>query len=274
MDQSRIEDIYPLAPLQEGLLFQALLEPDSEAYFIQTAFRFSGPFREDVFKETWRRLCDRRATLRSAFIHEGVERPVQVVLKKRWPEIGFTDLSRLPRDEQAARMEEWKKKDRRRGFDLQKDVLTRIMVFRIAGDVHEFVWSYHHILLDGWCLGILQREFIRIYAAGIKGEDPGLPPPAPYGDYIKWLQNRNQEEAREYWGRRLAGHERTNALPGDAPAREAPADAARGRAPGERWLELEEATANRLRDLAAGLKVTLNTIIQCAWGLLLSRHGG
>ncbi|MDM0053054.1 non-ribosomal peptide synthetase [Variovorax sp. J22R115] len=255
---ARVEDAYALSPLQEGMLFQALLEPDAAIYQVQVRFRFIGALDGEAFRGAWYDLCQRHAVLRSAFVHDDLARPMQLVLKDRGPEFRVGALSDL--DTYCA-------DDRRRGFDLQRDALLRVALFRERDDLHHVVWSYHHILLDGWCLAILQRDFLELYAARLAGRAARLPATAPYRDYIRWLEAQDRDAARRHWREALAGYEQAAALP-----RRAARDAGSPRALADRMLVLDAATSARLVRLAATAGVTLNAVVQTLWGLLLARY--
>lgn len=269
MKQAQIEDIYPLSPLQEGFLFESLYDSDSQAYFIQMTFRFLGRFQRDIFEKSWNILCSRHAILRTAFVHEDQTRPLQVVLKERKPDIHFMDLSDMSGIDQQERLTRFKQQDRERGFDLQRDVLIRISVFRLQESLHQFVLSYPHILIDGWSLGILQREFFQIYTALSYGEKPDLPAVAPYREYIRWLEKQDKGGAWEYWSQYLAGYEHLATLPKFAIPDKTLAYTAR-----EITFELTETVSRALEELATDRGVTLSTVMQSIWGLLLARYNG
>jgi amino acid adenylation domain-containing protein/non-ribosomal peptide synthase protein (TIGR01720 family) len=259
-----IEDIYTLSPMQEGLLFQSLYEPHSKAYFLQMAFRVEEELHPELFKRSWDILVNRHPILRTAFVHEGLPRPLQVVFKHRSPEILFVDLQGLSKDEK--RIKEYENQDMARGFDLERDPLMRITLLRLDTSLYHVVWSYHHIVLDGWSLGIVYREFTLIYKALINGKEPVLPAVPPYSDYIRWLKRQDKAVAKAYWLRYLFGYEQHVQLPRSLSAR------ASGYSLKEMNFELSDRTSAALIELAARHKVTLNTIIQALWGLLLSRY--
>ncbi|MCP4990317.1 MAG: amino acid adenylation domain-containing protein [Colwellia sp.] len=267
MNKPEIEDIYPLSPMQHGLLFQSLYDSGSQAYFVQITYRFSGDMKQDIFEQTWNHICQRHAVLRTAFMHDGVKRPVQVVLKERRPEISFVDLRDLSEVKQQEHIEAYKLQDRERGFDLQKDMLMRIRISQCGKSGFIVIWSYHHILMDGWCSGILQREFYQIYQSLIRGQMPTLPTVAPYCEYIKWLERQDKEGARAYWSSYLCGYEQLTTLPrlkGKTRSSKDTVDQIR--------FNLEETKSERLRDLAACNGVTLNIVLQAIWGIILSRY--
>ena len=262
-----IDDIYPLSPMQEGLLFQSLYEPESRAYLVQMVCDFTGEMDEDVFRRSWFELCQRHAVLRTSFMYEDLSRPLQVVLKRREPEFTFKDLRASSPAEQQWVIDAYEQRDRQRGFDLQRDVLMRIGVFSIHLDLHRVVWSYHHILLDGWSLNTLQRELLHIYEALGEKKSPTLPAVAPYREYICWLEDRDRESAFPYWSGYLKGYVQSATLPKLAHLDRVSNDARQNKA-----FELDPNTSAALKDLAIHLGVTINILIQCVWGLLLSRY--
>jgi tyrocidine synthetase III len=267
MNASSIEDICPLSPLQEGFLFQSLYDPDPEAYFVQMNFRCRGELQPGPFRDAWLMLSARHGVLRSAFLHEGLSRPAQVVLKQRPPEITFIDLRRLAPEERQRHIEQFRRQDRRRGFNLARDLLMRIAVFQTQPDEHHVLWSFHHILIDGWSLNILQREFVQIYTALIGGQVLDLPTVFPYGNYLRWLESQDREEARRYWREYLSGYQGLAGVP--RISRSSKDD---GYALRELMLELDADTTAALRAVAARAGVTFNTLVQCVWAIVLARY--
>lgn len=265
MKKSEIEDIYPLSPMQEGLLFQSLFDSDSHAYVLQISYGLRGDLEPKSFEKSWNELCQRHAVFRTAFIHEDVARPLQVVLKNRKPEITYVDLSELAEQEQLNYIEEYKLRDKERSFDLQRDVLMRISLIKRSNDSHQLIWSFHHILIDGWCYSIIQREFTQTYLALIKGEKPALPPVVHYRNYIKWLEKNDNESSKEFWSGYLQGFCSQSVLPkfvvNNNPV---------GYALKE--VVFETVQSAELRSLAASQGVTLNTLVHCLWGILLAKY--
>ena len=261
--KAQIEDIYPLSPMQSGLLFRALFDAADRAYFLQITLRFLGELRDDSFADSWRFLSRRHAILRTAFVHEDVARPVQVVLKDREPEMASIDIRHLDTRARDAHIDAYREADRARGFDLQREPLVRLALFRVGDREHHLVWSYHHLLLDGWCLGILQQEFLDAYAAYSRGEQPALPAAPQYRDYIRWLATQDDEKARAYWKAYLAGSDQRVSVP-RLPSPHT--DLFR-----QEIIVWPEALSAGISALAVRCGVTINTVLQCAWGLLLAR---
>ncbi|HKV11084.1 MAG TPA: amino acid adenylation domain-containing protein [Thermoanaerobaculia bacterium] len=262
-----VEDLYPLSPLQQGLLFHSVLEPGSGVYVNQSSYRLHGPLDAAVFRETWQRVVDRHAILRTAFVWEGLEEPAQVVRQRvriPWQDEDWRGLSAADRE---ARLDELRAGERFLPFNLAKAPLARFVLVRLSGDEHEFVWTFHHILLDGWSTPLLVREVLTIYAALSTGRSPELPPPSPYRDYIAWLQRQDLAATEAFWRRSLAGFTEPTPLPIGHPA-------ARSGGSAEEEAPVAPDVTAALRALATRHQVTLNTLVLGAWSLLLGRYSG
>jgi amino acid adenylation domain-containing protein/non-ribosomal peptide synthase protein (TIGR01720 family) len=266
-----IEDVYPLTPMQEGLLFQSLLDEGSRVYFLQLSYRMAGPLDVDRFRAAWDEVARRHAVLRGSIVHEGVDRPLQVILADRRPEIRFEDLSRVAAGEQAQRVEACRRLDMERGVDLQREPLMRMAILRLGTGVHHVIWSYHHVLLDGWSLGILYREFQEIYRALASAEPPAVPAPHAFAEYLRWLLRQDDGAARAYWTGYLADHAPASLVDQLAGAS---VGAAGAEATGELTARLDRDVTRKLGQTAAAAGVTLNTVIQALWAVLLARYTG
>ncbi|MBD0254686.1 MAG: non-ribosomal peptide synthetase, partial [Cytophagales bacterium] len=270
LSAKNIKDIYGLSPLQEGLLFHALTNPGSTAYVGQVSYRLEGNLRVPLLEQSFNVLFSRHDMLRTVFSHNKAERPLQVVLRERKVDFTFRDLQTAgdPRA-RLERVEQYKAEDKRRGFDVTRDTLMRLAVFQLEAQVFEVVWSWHHIIMDGWCLGILQAEFVHVYDCLLQGRSPDLPPAPPYRSYIDWLGRQHAGEAQEFWARYLRGYEGVASLPLTYSALHAD-----GYQLGEYALRLDKHRTAGLNALAARRKVTLNTVLQVLWGLALGRYSG
>lgn len=211
--QPEIQDIYPLSFMQEGMLFHSLYDEQSRAYFEQASFTIHGQLDLERFQKSMDAVFDRYEIFRTAFIYKNVAKPRQVVLKHRHCHIHFEDISHLNERDKEHCTEAFKEQDKSKGFDLQTDVLMRISILKWAPDRYVCIWSHHHILMDGWCLGIVIKDFLHIYQALDKGRLPDMPPVQPYGTYIKWLMQQDREEAAVYWKKRLQHFEKASPLP-------------------------------------------------------------
>lgn len=266
-----IEDVYPLTPMQEGMLFHYLYENRSSAYFEQSYYRLNGNLNIKHIQHAIDVLFVRHDILRTVFFHEGMDVPLQVVLKKRKAEFYFEDIrSRFEPSKRDTWVTKFKAKDRQRSFDLSKDVLMRVSVIQTDDSQFDFVWSYHHILMDGWCTIILLNEFFEVYRSMTGGEPWQLPAVRPYRDYISWLLQRDTESSRDYWTHYLENFYDATLL----------STFKTGNAGSDiqdyhhkvQTLVLEEKTSTSIYHMAANQKVTVNTMVQTVWAVLLGKY--
>ncbi len=265
-----IEDLYPLTPMQEGMLFHTLSAPGSGVYVEHLTWKFHGPLDDAAFERAWRRAAERHPILRTSFVWSGVERPLQVVsrsVRLSWERL---DWRHLGPDAQEHEFLGFLAEDMRRGYDLSRPPLQRLAIVRLADDVHQFAWSHHHVLLDGWSLPVLLKEVMALYEAFRRGEETRLEDPRPFRDYVAWLLRQDLGAAEKYWRRALAGFPSPTPLVMSRPATRstAPGDYRQGR------TRLSRAAGAALRDLARRHQLTLNTVVQGAWALLLGRYSG
>lgn len=264
-----VEDIYPPSPLQESLLYHALSAPGSSVGFEQKISTLRGELDLPAFERTWQKVIDRHPILRTAFVTEGVEKPLQVVRRKATLPVRFEDLRGQPGKRE--RIGVFMREDRERGFDLKQAPLMRVALFRTADTFYQFVWSYHHLVLDAWCRNLLLREVFTLYDAYRRGSELEMPRSRPFRDYIAWLSRQDPAEARAFWERELGGMRAPTRL---GLARE-PGNGTPGtEAQGERHAPLGEEAAAALAAFGRCHRVTLNTMVQGAWAILLSRYSG
>ncbi|MET8842353.1 amino acid adenylation domain-containing protein [Streptomyces rubiginosohelvolus] len=272
MSQSRVEDVLPLSPLQEGLLFHALYagedggtDAPTDVYNVQLTLTLDGPADPVALRAAMTALLRRHPQLRGAFRLSGSGRPVLVVPRAvtvPWTE---TDLTGTPPDEREERVRALADADRVRRFDAARAPLLRCRFIRTAQDRARFVLTYHHMLLDGWSMSLLVRELLALYTAG--GADTGLPAPVPYRGYLQWLAGTDRETARKAWREALDGLDSATLL--------APAGLPEQRAlPGTVSTGLSEEETSALVALCRSRGLTLNTLVQAAWGMLLGHLTG
>ncbi|AOA54714.1 MULTISPECIES: plipastatin non-ribosomal peptide synthetase PpsC [Bacillus] len=262
--QPEIQDIYPLSFMQEGMLFHSLYDEQSRAYFEQASFTINGQLDLERFQKSMDAVFDRYDIFRTAFIYKNVAKPRQVVLKQRHCPVHVEDISHLNEKDKEHCTEAFKEQDKSRGFDLQTDVLMRISILKWAPDHYVCIWSHHHILMDGWCLGIVIKDFLHIYQALGKGQFPDLPPVQPYGTYIKWLMQQDREEAAEYWKKRLQHFEKASPLPKRT-------DQMSDGTLQQITFTIPEKETSELQKIAAACGATLNTVFQALWGIMLQK---
>jgi nonribosomal peptide synthetase CepB len=285
-----LTDIWPLAPLQEGLLFHAGYAGDArdDAYVWQRSLELTGPLDAAGLRASWQALLARHTNLGAAFVTpSGQDRPVQVIisgLAPSWQEVDLTDgdaeadagdaeananaddaeaNANANADEAEGNTDEAERiaaAERARGFDLAKPPLLRLVLIRLAEARHRLIVTMHHIVLDGWSLPTLFGELWQLYAAG--GDASALPPAAPYRDYLAWLDRQDGAAARHAWRQELAGlDEPTLAGPVEPGAVEM--------LPRHVVTHLDVGTARALSQLVRDRGVTMNTVVQGAWAVLL-----
>ncbi|MCA1612753.1 MAG: amino acid adenylation domain-containing protein, partial [Acidobacteria bacterium] len=266
------EDIYPLSPMQQGILFHCLYDPSAVEYVEQGSF--ASPVELDVaaFERAWQEVIRRHTILRTAFAWEGLDEPLQAVFPEVSLPLELHDWAGLPEREQEERLANYIEEVRRTGFDLAKAPLLRLALFRLADGAYQFVLSHHHLLLDGWSRTLLLNEVEELYGAFKRRRAVEGGQEDKYRDYIEWLRRQDLRQAAAYWRRVLGGF--------DSPTTLALGDSRRDSDDGdaqpyaERQAELSPRLTAELQRWARRHQLTMNTVVQGAWALLLSRYGG
>ncbi|MBO4138578.1 amino acid adenylation domain-containing protein [Micromonospora tulbaghiae] len=266
MKQSRVEDILPLSPLQQGLLFHALYDGTaSDLYTVQFVLDLAGPVDGDRMRDAVGTILARHANLRVGIRQRRTGESVAVVPREVTPAWQEHDLSGHPvagREGEVARL---LAADRAAGFDLARPPLLRAALIRTGPDRSRLVLTNHHVLLDGWSMPLLAKELFAHYVAG--GHDRTLPAVTPYREYLGWLDRQDRDAAEQAWRDALAG------LAG--PTLLAPADPGRRpTTPRQLTVSLPEELTGALTAATRRLGVTLNTAVQGAWALLLGALTG
>jgi hypothetical protein len=256
-----IEDLYPLSPMQQGLLFHSLAAPQSGLYTTQVSCLLRDPDISALI-ESWKVAVQRHEVLRTAFVWAGLETPHQVVRSSCSLPVERLDWTMLPASERQVRLERYLEADRARGFDLGAAPLMRLVLIRMTQDEYRLVWSHHHALLDGWSVRDLMAEVVSAYDALIRHETPSLPERRPYRDYIAWLMTRQPDEAERFW-RRVLG----DLGPAPMPKIHSTTD---GRQRFATYLhELPAVLDEDLKAFSRRSQLTLNTLVQGALALAL-----
>ncbi|AHD05618.1 putative non-ribosomal peptide ligase domain protein [Paenibacillus larvae subsp. larvae DSM 25430] len=264
-----IQDIYKMAPTQEGMYFHYLLDKSSLAYLEQTTYRLHGDLDITRVKQSLEELFKRYDILRTVFNHEKADLPLQVVLKEREVDFFFQDLRHIPDEKERERyMNEYKEYDKNRKFDLNKDVMMRVAVFRIGEQDYVFIWTSHHILMDGWCVEILVSDFFDIYNRLLINRPCHLEPVKQYRTYIEWLEEQDPEKAKTFWKNYLYGFEEMTAVPKLKRGTSANLPYKKE----EVKLDLSEQQTSALGSLAAKHQVTLSTVMKAAWSIVLAKY--
>ncbi len=265
-------DTFPLSPLQQGMLFHSLSATHVSGVDVEQIFC---ALREDLnvasFQSAWRRVVARHSVLRTSFHWLESTGPQQRV----HPQVEFDFTQHDWRGASAVEREklfsDWLESDRQQGVDVARAPLMRLALFRHRDDEWQFVWTFHHLLLDGRAVVTVLKEVFAFYEALNRGEDLELLPPRSYHDFIDWVGKRDKAKAELFWRRSLQGF--------NTPTRLAVARAEGAQSPGvsirgEQQIHFSEATTSALKRVAQKNEMTLNTLVLGAWAVLLSRYSG
>ncbi|MEM9212764.1 MAG: amino acid adenylation domain-containing protein [Cyanobacteria bacterium P01_F01_bin.150] len=300
LNLKQVANIYPLSPMQQGMLFHSLFTPQAGMYAIQVAFDIYSASDQDTFdsaafEQAWQQTVHCYNSFRTVFVWDGLEQPLQVVAKDARIPVQALDWSAMSVAEQQQRLVDLEKEERSRDFPLIQPPLMRLVVIQQSPKHHHIIWTYHHLLLDGWSMPLVLKEVLTAYQEKAEGrrqkaEDGTLQLPNsstpqlafqnlkskiqnPYAAYISWLMRQDQCRAEEFWREYLAGFTAPTAFRFEASG----AKAKQGRVPianQSQQLCLSETLTQQLRDLCQQQQLTLNTVVQGAFALLLSRYSG
>jgi len=267
----KIEDIYPLSSMQQGMLFHSLYEPGSKVYLIQLMCHISGGMEPAAFHRAWEAVVHRHAILRTAVLWEGLEKPLQAVHESvdlPWREEDWRDLSKA---EQEEKWQNFLREDQELGFDFQQAPLMRLALLRTGDESYYFAWTFHHVLIDGWCRQVLVKEVFSLYEAYREGRELELDSPPAYSNYIAWLQKQDESKAETFWREELKGFTSPTRL---GIEQESAEQGVAQQSHGEATTHLAPELTRQLERFGKAGKITQNTIVQGAWALLLSRYSG
>ena len=253
------------------MLFHAVWEKGSGVDIAQILIDLHETLDVEKFKRAWWRIIARHQVLRTSFRWENLDEPQQQVHSKvelSWEEQDWRAFSDVEREKRLA---DFLAADRRRGFDMEHAPLFRLTLLRYGEADNRLIWTYHHILLDGRSRRLLQREVFAYYEAFLRDEDLTWPQPRPFRDYIDWLQQQDFREHESFWRQSLKGFTAATRLSVDYAPKLSASD--RNRA-GNEEIKLSTEITSALRSMAKENGLTLATIMQGAWAILLSRYSG
>lgn len=265
--KTEIQKIYPLSPMQEGMLYHSLLDKDSKTYFEQICFTFQGNLKLEIFEKSLNILITKHDIFRTNFVAEKIKEPVQVVFKERSSKVYFEDVSQLSEEEILVYVENFKIRDIEKGFDLTKDNLMRISIIKTSEQEYKIIWSHHHIIMDGWCLGIVIKEFFEYYNTLVNGKTIPIIKGPQYGEFIKWIKAQDKDKAHEFWNKYLENYENKISLPKLDNSK-----VNKNEKHEEVNFKINEELTSSLITLAKQNEATINMLIQSIWGVLLQKY--
>ena len=269
MNNAYVREAYPLSPLQEGMLFHSLANIGTGVDIEQIICTIHEQLDVDAFKRAWGQVVERHAVLRSKFEWKEISEPRQVVI----PMVSFKrecfDWKHLSTHAQEERLESYIQKDRAQGFEIGQVPLMRLAIFELASKEFKFIWTYHHILLDGRSLRLILEEVFAFYEAFSKNQDIELDAPRPFSDYVLWMEERDLAKDEKFWRENLAGFTSPTSLVTGVFS--ASCERSMG-SEGFAEIRIPEALTSMLRHLASSHGLSLNTFIEGTWALLMSRY--
>lgn len=258
-----VKRIYPLTPMQEGLLFHSMADK-GEYYHVNMELRVLGELNEELFNQSFRELVAQHDVFRTNFDSNRFKENMQIVYKSREGEFTYLDIRDLKVDKEAY-IEQLVLEDRKRGFDLSKDILIRLFVVRMNEREYSLIVSNHHIILDGWSFGIISSELFDIYNRLLQNSKVEAKQVKPYEAYIKWIGTQDKTSALNYWSTYLKGYDTAIHIPFKK------ATVTEGK-PQEVTLSLDREATQQIENLAKHNNVTMNTIFQSVWAIQLQRY--
>jgi amino acid adenylation domain-containing protein/non-ribosomal peptide synthase protein (TIGR01720 family) len=262
-----VADLYPLSPLQDGLLFHWLYETDRAVYLQQFAARVTGPLDVEAFQHAWVATVARHDILRTGFVWERRKRPLQVVRERARLPWTSVDWRELDAETQAAQLANRLDADRQQGLSIEQPPLMRVALTRLADDSWHVLWTSHHLILDGWSMPIVIRDVLTAYAALREGREPWTEPPAGrFADYIAWLQRQDGPRAEAFWSRTLDGFTAPTLLATPPIVADAPEVGVRDTL----RSQLPASLVDALQQLSRTHGITMNTWFAGAWGLMVA----
>ncbi|MBV9774698.1 MAG: AMP-binding protein, partial [Gemmatimonadetes bacterium] len=263
-----VESIYPLTGMQQAILLRVLRQPEAGEYVEQVSWTLEGEFDPAAFARAWRLAIDRHPVLRTSFFWEGLDQPLQVVRTHADLPVEEQDWQGVPEAERRERLARFLVTDRKRGFDLAAAPLMRLTRIRIAPDASHFVWTHHHLVVDGWSAALCLRDVFGFYEALCRGETPRPARTHVFREYVEWTARQDPAAGETFWRGVLDGFQG-----GSAPGVVRP-----GAREGERYgtasATVDGTLVERLQAAARRQQLTLNAVLQGAWGALLGAYTG
>lgn len=272
MKTKNVEDIYQLTPVQEGMLFHCLYDSELSLYFFQHIFTVHGNLKVEIFEKAWQLVIDRHPILRTGFYWENIENPLQIVYGQVKVPLSHYDWSNMDSVEQKKQFESLILADRQKSFDFSQPCLMRHTLIRITDDCYRYIWSMNHMIVDGWGGSLVFQEFLEAYGALCKDEDMFLVPTRPFRDYIDWLEEQDISKAEIFWRQALKGIKAPTPLTYIEKTEIIDQSSTQEVRYSEEIIQLSLTSTQALHSFATQHRLTLATIINAIWAILLSRY--
>ena len=274
MKTKNIEDIYQLTPVQKGMLFHCLYDSELSLYFFQHVFGIYGNLNVELFEKAWQLVVDRHPILRTSFYWSEIENPLQIVHSRVKISLSVYDWSGMNSGEREKQFQSLIICDRQQNFDFSQPCLMRHTLIRVADDYYKYIWSFNHIIIDGWGGSLVFQEFVETYGKLCKNQEASLAPTRPFGDYIDWLEKQDISKAENFWRSALKGIKAPTSLAYIEQTEEDNRWTEREVKYSEEIVQLSLESTQELDTFATQNRLTLATIINGLWAILVSRYSG
>ena len=264
--EDNIEKIYNLTSMQEGMLYHSITNKDRDPYFQEIEFDINGRMDINILEKALNNIIQNNEIFRINFIYDNVEKPRQVLQKNKNIKVNFVDIRNMDDESKKIYVQKYIDKNRNTRFDLSKDILIRMSIIQIEDEVFKVLWDFHHIIIDGWSVSIFIRELLSKYKQFTDNNFISRVI-KPYGSFIKWLNKKDTENDLNFWEEYLDGYNNAAIIPQrDTNVIE------KENKRGEVIFSINENIASSLVQIASENRVTLSTVFQTIWGLLLQRY--
>lgn len=261
---SKIENIYKMTNMQKGMLYSSLMNTESKAYYEIFKFVIKGKVNEKAIEESFNKIIQRHGIFRTIFKHKKVKEPVQVVLKNRTLTLHFDDITALDEKQQKLHIDKYIELVGNKSYDFEKDMLIRLSMFKLGENSFQIVMNFHHIVLDGWCIGILMREWFEIYRSIVENSRAELPAIPRSEVYYEWLKQQSEDEANLYWKKYLDGYENSNSISNNAQTDKYEQKIYQ--------CKITKELYDKAKEISAKNSSTINTFFNIVWGKVLQRY--
>ena len=260
LDRSNIEDIMPLTPMQEGMLFHYIMEADSLEYHEQISLGFTGDLDVDLMQKAWDFVICNNEMLRTVYRWKNINNPVQVILKNHQVVVHYHDLSEGLDSLKESMLEKIKQADLQNRINIEEETL-RITLCKCGENDFVMIISNHHILFDGWSSGIIIKELIGAYHALYEGLEPSVPFKNKFSEYVKWIGDQDKDKQKNYWENYLYGVQQNDDLFSKASQSEMTSYE----------CALQKDVCDKLTEFAKENGLTIASLLYCAWGILAQK---
>nr|UBH04475.1 NosC [Desmonostoc muscorum CCALA 125] len=265
-----LEDIYPLSPTQQGMLFESLYAPDSGVYFQQLSCTLTGKLNVAAFEQAWQQVVAQHSILRTAFVWEQLAQPLQVVYRQVDVNLNSHDWQHLSTQDQQQQLELLLHSQRKQGFQLSQAPLMHLSLIQLSADTYQFIWSSHHLLLDGWSMPLVFKDLLYFYQAISQGETKTVQATQSYRDYIAWLQKQDLAQAEQFWREKLQGF--TAPTPLSVDKKQSSNRKKLDSSYSEQQIQLTVQATGAVQSFVRKHQLTMNNLVQATWALLLCRY--